>query len=188
MTPNPDPDPDPDSGANGSPEPVHDADALRLTPAAVERERDWVRDRTAVVDLINETRAALGEAFGTGVDPVTEPDYRAEVERVFADGDVAVNAAALVVLLRGLDVEGDYPGFVVDEILGRELAATVASTKGRAFSLLAEATFHYADIRTHGAPDETAGADDLDAALAAGFQTRLPGWAWTEDESPFAVE
>ena len=163
-------------------------DRLTLTPDAVERERDWIRERTAVVDLMNETRAALGEAFGTDVEPVSEPDYRAEVERVFADGDVAVNAAALVVLLRGLDVEADYPGFVVDEFLGRELAATIASTRGRAYSLLAEATFHYADIHAHGAPGEAAGADDLDAALAAGFQTRLPGWAWTEGDSPFAVE
>ena len=161
---------------------------LALTPAAVERERDWVRDRVPVIELINETRAALGEVFGTDVDPVTEADYRAEVERVFADGDVAVNAAALVVLLRELDVEGDYPGFVVDEILGRELAATIASTKGRAYSLLAEATFHYADVHAHGGPEEPAGTDDLDAALAAGFQTRLPGWAWTEGGSPFAVE
>ena len=161
---------------------------LRLTPATVERERDWVRDRTAVVELINETRAALGEAFETEVGSVTEPDYRTEVERVFADGDVAVNAAALIALLRGLDVEDDYPGFVVDEFLGRELAATIASTRGRTYSLLAEATFHYADILAHGTPGEAAGADDLDAALAAGFQTRLPGWAWTEGDSPFAVE
>ncbi|PSQ13162.1 hypothetical protein BRC93_00015 [Halobacteriales archaeon QS_5_70_15] len=163
-------------------------DRLAVTPAAVERERDWVRDRTVVVELINETRAALGEAFGTTVDAVTEADYRAEVERVFADGDVAVNAAALVVLLRELDVEGDYPGFVVDEILGRELAATIASTRGRAYSLLAEATFHYADVHAHGDPGEAAGVDDLDAALAAGFQTRLPGWDWTESDSPFAVD
>lgn len=161
---------------------------LTLTPAAVARERDWVRDRTEVVDLINETRESLAAAFETTVDPVSVADYRGEVEHVFADGDVAVNAAALVVLLRELDVEGDYPGFVVDEILGRELAATVASTRGRTFSLLAEATFHYADIRTHGSVEEAAGADDLDAALAAGFQTRLPGWAWTEGDSPFAVE
>jgi hypothetical protein len=161
---------------------------LTLTPTVVARERDWVRDRTAVVDLINETREGLAERFGTTVDPVPVADYRAEVERVFADGDIAVNAAALVVLLRDLDVEGDYPGFVVDEFLGRELAATVASTCGRTFSLLAEATFHYADLHAHGGPGEAAGADDLDAALAAGFQTRLPGWAWTEDDSPFAVE
>ena len=161
---------------------------LTLTPAVVARERDWVRDRTAVVELINETREALGAVFETSVEPVSAADYRAEVEHVFADGDVAVNVAALVVLLRELDVEGDYPGFVVDEFLGRELAATIASTRGRTFSLLAEATFHFADVHTHGSADEAAGADDLDAALAAGFQTRLPGWAWTEGGSPFAVE
>jgi hypothetical protein len=161
---------------------------MRLTPAAVEREYERVRDRTAVVELINRVRADLGAAFGTEVDPVTVEAYRAEVDRVFADGDVAVNVAALAGLLRDLDVEGDYPGFVVDEILGRELAGTIASTKGRPFSVLAEATFHVADVGTHGAPEENAGVDDLDAALAAGFQTRLPGWDWTEGDSPFAVE
>jgi hypothetical protein len=52
--------------------------------------------------------------------------------------------------------------------------------------LLAESTFHYADVHTAG--DGTAGLDDLDAALAAGVQTRLPGWSWTERASPFGVE
>jgi len=95
---------------------------------------------------------------------------------VFADGEVAVNVAGCVALLRDLDVAGDYPGFVVDEVLGRELAATIA---GGAPSLLAQATFHFVDV--HVSEDATAdgagaaGADDLDAALAAGFQTRLPG-------------
>ncbi|WP_276257374.1 hypothetical protein [Haloglomus litoreum] len=160
---------------------------MRVTPALVADEHEWVRSRDSVVELINRVRADLGAAFDTAVDPVSTEQYRTEVDRVFADGDVAVNVAALVGLLRDLDVEGDYPGFVVDEYLGRELAATVASTKGRPFSMLAEATFHVADVGTHGAPDEPAGADDLDAALAAGFQTRLPGWDWTEGESPFAV-
>jgi hypothetical protein len=160
---------------------------MRVTRAVVAEEYEWVRSRDAVVDLINRVRDDLGEAFGIGVDHVTTEGYRTEVDRVFADGDVAVNVAALVGLLRDLDVDGDYPGFVVDEYLGRELAATVASSRGRAFSLLAEATFHVADVGTHGAADEPAGADDLDAALAAGFQTRLPGWDWTEGESPFAV-
>ena len=161
---------------------------MQVTPALVAETYEWVRSRGAVVDLVNRVRADLGETFGTTVDPVTADQYRAEVDRVFADGDVAVNAAALVGLLRDLDVADDYPGFVVDEYLGRELAATVASTKGRPFSLLAEATFHVVDVGTHGAPDDPAGADDLDAALAAGFQTRLPGWDWTEGESPFAVD
>ena len=160
---------------------------MRLTPDVVTEEHEWVRSREAVVEGINGVRADLGAAFDTTVDPVTVEGYRAEVDRVFADGDVAVNVAALVGLLRDLDVAGDYPGFVIDEYLGRELAATVASTRGRPFSLLAEATFHVADVGTHGAPDDAAGLDDLDAALAAGFQTRLPGWDWTEGESPFAV-
>ena len=160
---------------------------MRLTPDAVAEEYEWVRSREAVVEGINRVRADLGAAFDATVDPVTVEGYRAEVDRVFADGDVAVNVAALIGLLRDLDVDGDYPGFVVDEYLGRELAATVASTRGRPFSLLAEATFHVADVGTHGDPDDAAGLDDLDAALAAGFQTRLPGWDWTEGESPFAV-
>lgn len=160
---------------------------MRLTQATVAAEHERVRGDGRVVTLVNETRDRLGEAFGVEVGHVTPEQYRAEVDAVFADGDTAVNVAALCGLLRDLDVEGDYPGFVVDELLGRELASTIAATKGRAYSLLAEATFHYADIHTHGEDGENAGVDDLTAALAAGFQTRLPGWAWTEGESPFGV-
>ena len=161
---------------------------MELTPEAVRAERDRLRERAdVVVPLVNEVRAWLGTAFETEVDAVTVEQYRREVDAVFADGDLAVNVAALSGILRELDVEGDYPGFVVDELLGRELAGTIAATKGRAFSLLAEATFHYADIHTPGEAGEAAGADDLTAALAAGFQTRLPGWSWTETESPFGV-
>lgn len=159
---------------------------MQLTPETVAAERDRVRDRAAVVvPLINEVRADLGGIFGTEVDEVDADAYRREVDRVFADGDLAVNVAGLAGLLRDLDVTGDYPGFVVDEMLGRRLAGTIAG--GQPLGLLAEATFHYADLLSHGTADEAAGADDLDAALAAGFQTRLPGWAWTETESPFAV-
>jgi hypothetical protein len=160
---------------------------MRVTGEVVREERDRVRERAdAVVPLVNEVRADLGEVFGTDVDAVAVEQYRREVDAVFADGDRAVNVAALVRLLRDLDVEGDYPGFVVDEHLGRLLAATVAG--GEPLALLAEATFHYADLLAHGDPGEAAGADDLDAALAAGFQTRLPGWDWRAGESPFAVE
>jgi len=163
---------------------------MRVTPETVRDEHAWVRDRdTVVVPLINETRDRLGTLFETEVDPVTREAYRREVDAVFAGGEVAVNVAGCVALLRDLDVAGDYPGFVVDEVLGRELAATIAG--GRPLSLLAQATFHFVDIHVN--EDETAdgagaaGADDLDAALAAGFQTRLPGWDWREGESPFAV-
>lgn len=157
---------------------------MRLTARRVSDERDRVRGRAdRTVPVINDVRAGLGELFETSVDPVTEDDYRAEVDRVFADGDLAVNVAALVGLLRELDVEADYPGFVVDEFLGRRLAGVIAG--GEPLTMLAEATFHYADLHVHGADGETAGADDLDAALAAGFQTRLPGWAWREAPNPF---
>jgi len=158
---------------------------MHVSPAAVEREYEWVRGREAVVELLNGVRADLSEVFGTDVDRVAADQYRAEVDAVFADGDLAVNVAALVALLRDLDVEDDYPGFVIDEFLGRQLAAAIAGTQP--FGLLGEATFHFADV-THHPEAGGAGADDLDAALAAGFQTRLPGWNWTEGESPFAVD
>lgn len=158
---------------------------MHLSSAEVGAQRDWVRDRDdVVVPLVNDVREQLGEAFDTTVDPIDDEGYRTVVDATFADGDLAVNVAALVGLLRDLDVEGDYPGFVVDELLGRELAAMIA--REQPLRLLAEATFHYADVAHHTAG--TAGADDLDAALAAGVQTRLPGWSWTERESPFGVE
>ncbi|WP_435179921.1 hypothetical protein [Halorussus sp. AFM4] len=160
---------------------------MRLTRERVADEYEWVRGRAdAVVPLVNDVRTDLGDLFDTDVDEVSADDYRREVDAVFADGDRAVNVAAMVAILRDLDVEGDYPGFVVDELIGRELAGTIAG--GQPLRLLGEATFHYADVHTHAdEADETAGSDDLDAALAAGFQTRLPGWDWTEAESPFAV-
>ncbi|MHC3380268.1 hypothetical protein [Haloarcula sp. H-GB5] len=160
---------------------------MRLTPETVHEEYEWVQERADdVVPLINETRAYLGSQFGVDVDTLTDDAYAAAIDEVFADGDRAVNVAALVRLLRELDVTGDYPGFVIDELLGRELAAMIAG--GQPLRLLAEATFHVADLRTHGDETATAGADDLDAALAAGVQTRVPGWPWQQTESPFAVE
>ncbi|ACM56563.1 conserved hypothetical protein [Halorubrum lacusprofundi ATCC 49239] len=172
-----------------NPRPVN-GEYMHITSETVRDEHAWVRDREpVVVPTINDTRERLGRIFETDVDPITPEAYRREVDAVFADGEVAVNVAGCVALLRDLDVAGDYPGFVVDEVLGRELAATIAG--GRPLSLLAQATFHFVDV--HVSEDATAdgagaaGADDLDAALAAGFQTRLPGWDWREGESPFAV-
>ncbi|MFB6361125.1 MAG: hypothetical protein ABEH59_07360 [Halobacteriales archaeon] len=159
---------------------------MELTPAAVVRERDWVLDQAdTLVPLINDVRDDLGSAFDTDVDPIDRTDYRGATEAVFAAGDRAVNVAALVAILREIDVTGDYPGFIVDEVLGRELAAMIAGQQP--LRLLAEATFHYADVTAHKA-DGTAGSDDLTAALAAGFQTRLPGWNWRDGESPFTIE
>ena len=159
---------------------------MQLTVDRVDREYEWVRERAPiVVPILNDTRDRLGVLFETDVDHVSESEYKQEVDRVFADGEVAVNVAGYVGLLKNLDVAGDYPGFIVDEILGRELAATIAG--GQPLALLAQATFHFADVHTHGEAGENAGVDDLDAALAAGFQTRLPGWEWRAGDSPFSV-
>ena len=159
---------------------------MHVTPTTVAEEHERLRERDSIPELINETRDRLAPLFDVEVAHVTVGSYRNEVDEVFADGDVAVNVAALCRLLRELDCAGDYPGFVVDEFLGRKLAATIAG--GEPFALLSEATFHFADAHTHGDDDEPAGKDDLDAALAAGFQTRLPGWGWTDGPGPFGSE
>ncbi len=158
---------------------------MRLSATTVREQFDWIHERDGeIVPLVNAVRADLGETFGTEVDPITAEGYHAAIDAVGNEGDLAVNVAALVAILRALDVEGDYPGFVVDELLGRELAAMIAGNQP--LRTLAEATFHYADVTHH--TDEGAGADDLDAALAAGVQTRLPGWEWTDTASPFDVD
>jgi hypothetical protein len=165
---------------------------MRVTPATVEDEYRWVYDRSRdIVPLINAVRDELEDRFETDVDRISDAQYEREVDAVFADGDLAVNVAAMTALLRDLDVEADYPGFVVDELLGRQLAGAIAGNQP--FGLFGEATFHYADATHHpdgadDAEDDPAGRDDLDAALAAGFQTRLPGWNWTDAESPFTVD
>ncbi len=164
---------------------AHTAHCMHLTPETVAREYEWIHSRDdRIVSLINNVRNDLGDLFDTDVDSVTTEQYHDAVDEVFADGDLAVNVAALVWLLRELDVDGDYPGFVVDELLGRELAGMLAGNQP--FRLLGEATFHYADVHVH--DGESAGIDDLDAALAAGFQTRLPGWNWCETASPFTQQ
>ncbi len=156
---------------------------MKVTPTTVADEHERLRAHESIPPVINRTRDRLGELFDAEVAHVSLEEYRAEVDAVFAEGDRAVNVTGLCLVLRELDCTDDYPGFVVDEYLGRKLASTIAG--GEPFALLAEATFHFADAHTHGGPEETAGSDDLDAALAAGFQTRLPGWEWTERSNPF---
>lgn len=159
---------------------------MKITPSIVADEKTWVQDRgSMIVPLINTVRDDLGQLFDTSVDAVTQEQFDAEVDTVFASGETAVNIAALIRILRELDVENDYPGFIIDEVLGRELAGYIAGTQP--YQLLAEATFHFADVTTH-FDDEAAGVDDLHASLAAGFQTRLPGWNWTQSDSPFTVD
>jgi hypothetical protein len=155
---------------------------MRVTPATVREEYEWVQARDeVVVPLINDTRDHLGAQFDVDVTHVSPEAYADAIDAVFANGDRAFNVAALIALLRDLDVEGDYPGFVVDELLGRELAGTIAGNQP--LRLLGEATFHYADVAIEDAEGsagvadgDPAGLDDLDAALAAGFQGRRPWW------------
>lgn len=160
---------------------------MRITAERVAEEHEWIRQREVVLDLLNTTRTQLGEIFDTTVEQVSPETYRNGVDAVFTDGAVAVNVTAYVKILRDLDVSHDYPGFVVDEVIGRRLAATIAG--GEPLATLAMATFHVIDAGWDGPTGrngEPAGADDLDAALAAGFQTRLPGWGWREAD-PFGV-
>lgn len=156
---------------------------MKVTPTVVRTEHERIRNRESIPELINDIRGRLGPLFDTDVEDVSAEQYRNAVDAVFSNGDRAVNVTGFCLILRELDCTDDYPGFVVDEYLGRRLAATIAG--GEPFTLLAEATFHFADVHTHGDPDDPAGSDDLDAALAAGFQARLPGWEWTEGSSPF---
>ncbi|MFB6133675.1 MAG: hypothetical protein ABEJ55_01640 [Halanaeroarchaeum sp.] len=154
---------------------------MDVTKTVVDREHEWLLNRgDRMVALANQVREDLAAAFETDVEPVTAAQYESVVDEVFAAPDRAVNVAALTSLLRTLDVAGDYPGFIIDEYLGRELAAMIAGDQP--LRLLAEATFHYADVHVH--VDGPAGLDDLDAAVAAGVQTRLPGWEW-QRSGPF---
>jgi len=159
---------------------------MQLSADTVETEYEWVRERAPeTVVIANDVRASLGGLLDASVDPITHEQYLEAVDTVFESGDLAVNVAALVGLLRNLDVEDDYPGFIVDELMGRELAGVIAGRQP--LRLLGEATFHYADLRVHGDAGDAAGLDDLDAALAAGFQTRLPGWEWREQPDSFGL-
>lgn len=158
---------------------------LSVDGARIAAERDWLlgtADEHA--ERINEARDALGAHFGEEVAPVSVGELRTEIETVFDRPRRAVNIAALITLTRAIDVPADYPGFVVDERLGRQLAATIAG--GEPATTLAEATFHFMDIH-HDTPSDTAGLDDLHAGIAAGFQPRMPGWDWQAADAPFDI-
>jgi len=156
---------------------------MHISRADVRAEYEYLRGHgDEVVPIANDVREGLAEIFEVEIAPVSEDQYLTAIDAVFEDGARAVNVATLTAMLRDLDVDNDYPGFVVDELLGRELAAMIAGEQP--LRMLAEATFHYADLHTH--TDGPAGADDLDAAIAAGVQTRVPGWRWT-DRDPFDV-
>ena len=156
---------------------------MRISPETIEELDAYVDDNLdEVVALVNDARDRLGDGFGEDVDSVTREEVRAEFDAFLNDNDAALNVAALYRVGVELEVRNDYAGFVVDELVGRKIAATVAETDPE--RTLAEATFHYIDVHTNEVLDEeerTAGEDDVLAGLAAGVQTRLPGWDWQEE-------
>jgi hypothetical protein len=154
---------------------------MRVSRDTVEELDAYVDDNLdSIVALVNDARDRLGEAFDEDVPRVSADKVRGEFDDFLDDDDAALNAAALYRVGVGLEVRNDYAGFVVDEIVGRNLAAVVAG--GEPDRTLAEATFHYIDVHAEEVLEETtAGEDDVLAGLAAGVQTRLPGWDWQEE-------
>lgn len=149
----------------------------------VDELRAFLEDEIEILtELVNFGRRRLGDAFDEDVDEVSRDDVMAELDEVLSDGDRALNLAALYRVGVDLEVENDYAGFVVDELIGRRIAASVADNDPG--ETLAEATFHYLDVYADEVVDEderSAGYDDVVAGLAAGVQTRLPGWDWQEE-------
>ena len=156
---------------------------MRISEETVDELDAYVNENLdEITALINDARDRLGEAFDEDVDNVTRDEVRDEFDAFLKDEDAALNVAALYRVGVELEVRNDYAGFVVDEMIGRRIAGTVAENDPE--QTLAEATFHYIDVHTHEVLDEeekTAGEDDVLAGLAAGLQTRLPGWDWQEE-------
>lgn len=154
---------------------------MKVSRDTVEEFRVFFDDNADdITELINHARDRLGEVFGEDVDGVTEDDVRREFSETLQDIDLALNLAALYKIGVELEVRNDYAGFVVDELIGRRIAGSIAESDPE--RTLAEATFHYIDVHTGEVLEEgTAGYDDVVAGVAAGIQTRLPGWRWQEE-------
>lgn len=159
---------------------------IPITDATVTTERDRLLKNSAEISTrINDIRDHLGAVFGESVDPVSSQAVADEISTVFADPDLAVNVTGYLRLLDEIDIASDYHGFIVDEMLGRHLAMTIA--EGEPEATLAAATFHLVDASLD-LPAATAGVDDRAAAIVAGFQVRLPGWDWQEHRDPFGSD
>ncbi len=129
-----------------------------------------------IVDLINYSREKLGEEFDENVKKADEKNVKKELRKVLENKDLALNIAALYKIGKDLEIKNDYSGIIVDEIIGKNIAATIAESEPK--KTLAEATFHYMDI--HYNSGSTEGEDDLISGIAAGLQTRIKGWKWQE--------
>lgn len=154
---------------------------MRVSRDTVREFREFFdRNASEITELINRARDRLGEVFGEDVDSVTEEEVCQEFSAVLEDDDLALNLAALYKIGVELEVRNDYAGFVVDELIGRRIAGSIAGSDPE--QTLAEATFHYIDVHTGEVLEEgAAGYDDVVAGVAAGLQTRLPGWRWQEE-------
>lgn len=129
-----------------------------------------------IVYLINYSREKLGDEFGENVKKVDEKKVKKELETILENKDLALNIAALYKIGKDLEIKNDYSGVIVDEIIGKNIAATIAESEPK--KTLAEATFHYMDI--HYNLGQTEGEDDVISGIAAGLQTRIEGWSWQE--------
>lgn len=154
---------------------------MKVSRDTVDEFRGFFDDNAEeITELINLARNRLGDVFGEDVDVVTEDDVRREFSETLQDDDLALNLAALYKIGVELEVRNDYAGFVVDELIGRRIAGSIAGSDPQ--QTLAEATFHYIDVHTGEVLEEgVAGYDDVVAGVAAGIQTRLPGWNWQKE-------
>jgi hypothetical protein len=139
-----------------------------------------MEQKDIVVPLINDVRELLSNQYDKAVEPVSDDDYTDSVTEVFEHGELAVNITGLSICLKSIYLDDDYTGFVVDEILGRELASMIAGRQP--YHLFGQGTFYYCELVMD---DDglTTGVDDLIAGIAAGFQLRIPGWDWSEPAS-----
>jgi len=139
--------------------------------------------------MINEVRAGLGDQFDVDVDTVTEAQVDDAVDAVFADGDRAVNVAAMTAILERPRRGGRLPGI---RRRRTDRSGTRRDDSRRpALRLLAEATFYYADIRTHGDPeDPDAGRDSTTwtPRWPPASRRACRGGPGAKHPSPFALE
>ncbi len=154
---------------------------MKISDSTINEFRDFFNENSDdVTELINLSRAKLGDIFNEDVELVGKDDVEDEFLYIMENRDLALNLSALYRIGVDLEVNNDYAGFIVDEIIGRQIASTIAQTEPE--KTLSEATFHYIDIHTHQVLEEgTAGSDDVMAGIAAGLETRLPGWDWQKE-------
>lgn len=152
---------------------------MKISENTIDEFHQFFEDNSdEIVCLINYSREKLGEKFGENVNKVDEKKVKKELEKILENKDLALNIAALYKIGKDLEIKNDYSGIIVDEIIGKNIAATIAESEPK--KTLAEATFHYMDI--HYNSGNTEGEDDIISGIAAGLQTRIKGWKWQKEQ------